>query len=482
MDDDKMEQESFSALLEESLKANDNFSIGDEVTGRVVFITADSVFIDTSGKSEAIIDRKEFLDSRGNLSVKVGDMVRSYVVSLSRGEISLTTRIGRGPVSQELIETARMHGIPVEGTVASTTNGGYRISVSGIECFCPFSQIDIKSPAKPESLVGKTMSFKVTQVTEKGRNIVLSRRSLLEEVRQIREGEIREKLKVGDLVTGTISSLQNFGLFVDLGGVEALVPRVEVSWSRSSGMDGFAVGDEVRAIVLSIDWGNRRHSLSIRQALPHPWDNIGKYAPGMDISGTVTNIIKSGAFVELEPGIEGFLPISKMSHTRRVNKPEDAVSIGSSVTVKIIDIDAIEKKISLELLTGEADPWQTHDSSLLDSFFIASVESVRSNGVTARLSNGMLGFIPREECAQPRGTDLQNAYPAGKDVKVVIKSLDKTNRRLTLSESGAIKKEERQEYEKFMKSAASPDESTTFGRLFKKKFEEIQKKEGDPHR
>ena len=241
-------------------------------------------------------------------------------------------------------------------------------------------------------------------------------------------------------------------------------------------LERVAVGDEVRAVVLSIDWENRRHSLSIRQALPHPWDNIGKYAPGMEISGTVTNIIKSGAFVELEPGIEGFLPVSKMSHTRRVNKPEDAVSIGSPVTVKIIDIDAIEKKISLELLTGEADPWQTDDSSLLDSFFNASVESVRSNGVTARLSNGMLGFIPREECAQPRGTDLQNAYPAGKDVKVVIKSLDKTNRRLTLSESGAIKKEERQEYEKFMKSASSPDESTTFGRLFKKKFDEIQKK------
>ncbi|HSV96200.1 MAG TPA: S1 RNA-binding domain-containing protein [Spirochaetota bacterium] len=476
MDDDRMEQESFSALLEESLKGNDNFLIGDEVTGRVVFITADSVFIDMAGKSEAIIDRKEFLDSRGNLGVKIGDIIRAYVVSLSRGEISLSTRIGSGPVSPELIEIARSHGIPVEGTVASTTNGGYRISISGIECFCPFSQIDIRSPAKPESLIGKTMSFKVTQVTEKGRNIVLSRRSLLEEVRQIREGELRKTLKVGDLVTGIISSRQDFGLFVDLGGVEALVPRVEVSWSRSSGMDGFAVGDEVRAVVLSIDWDNRRHSLSIRQALPHPWGNIGKYSPGSDINGTVTNIIKSGAFVELEPGIEGFLPISKMSHTRRVDRPEDAVSIGSPVNVRIIDIDTNEKKISLELLTGEADPWQADAASLMDSFFDASVESVRSNGVTARLSNGMLGFIPREECAQPRGTDLQNAYPAGKDVKVVIKSLDKTGRRLTLSESGAIKKEERQEYEKFMKSSASTDESSSFGRLFKQKFDEIQKK------
>lgn len=476
MDDDRMEQESFSALLEESLRGNDNFSIGDAITGKVVFITADSVFIDMAGKSEAVIDRKEFLDPRGELGVKVGDTIQAYVVSLRRGEISLTTRIGRGPVSPELIETARRHDIPVEGTVAATTNGGYRISISGIECFCPFSQIDFKSPPKPESLIGKTMSFRVTQVTEKGRNIVLSRRSLLEESRQRRESELRETLKVGDLVTGTVSSRQNFGLFVDLGGVEALVPRVEVSWSRSAGMDGFAVGDEVRAIVLSIDWENRRHSLSIRQAQPHPWDNIGKYTPGMDTGGTVTNIIKSGAFVELEPGIEGFLPVSKMSLTRRVNKPEDAVSVGASINVRIIDIDVHEKKISLELLTGEADPWQADESSLLDAFFTASVESVRSNGVTARLSNGMLGFIPREECAQPRGTDLQNAYPAGKDLKVVIKSLDKTNRRLTLSESGALRKEERQEYEKFMKSSSSPEESSSFGRLFKQKFDEIQKK------
>ncbi len=184
MDDDRMEQESFSALLEESLKGSDNYSIGDEVRGKVVFITGDSVFIDMAGKSEAIIDKKEFLDSRGNLGVKLADMVRAYVVSLRRGEISLTTSIGRGPVSPELIETARIHGIPVEGTVVSTTNGGYRISISGIDCFCPFSQIDIKSPSKPESLIGKTMSFKVTQVTEKGRNIVLSRRALMEETRQ----------------------------------------------------------------------------------------------------------------------------------------------------------------------------------------------------------------------------------------------------------------------------------------------------------
>jgi small subunit ribosomal protein S1 len=196
----------------------------------------------------------------------------------------------------------------------------------------------------------------------------------------------------------------------------------------------------------------------------------------MEMKGIVTNIIKSGAFVEIEPGIEGFLPVSKMSYTKRVNRPEDAVSVGASINVRIIEIDTKERKISLELLTGEADPWQADPSDLLDSFFSATVESVRSNGVTARLSNGMLGFIPREECAQPRGADLQSTYPAGKELKVIIKSLDRTNRRLTLSETGAARKEERQEYEKFMKSSSAPEEGSAFGRLFKQKFEEIQKK------
>jgi small subunit ribosomal protein S1 len=476
MDEERMNQENFSALLEESLRGNDSFSVGDEVNGKVVFITADSVFVDMAGKSEAIIDKKEFLDEKGIIGISVGDSVRAYVVSIRRGEIMLTTRIGRGPASPEIIDTARRHGIPVEGTVASVTNGGYRISLSGIDCFCPFSQMDFKSPSKPEDLIGKSFSFKVTQVTEKGRNIVLSRRALLEETRQLRESELRESLKVGDVVTGKVSSRQNFGLFVDLGGVEALVPRAEVSWSRSVGMDSYSVGDEVRALVLSVDWESRRHSLSIRQAQPHPWENIGRYAAGMEMKGIVTNIIKSGAFVEIEPGIEGFLPVSKMSYTKRVNRPEDAVSVGASINVRIIEIDTKERKISLELLTGEADPWQADPSDLLDSFFSATVESVRSNGVTARLSNGMLGFFPREECAQPRGADLQSAYPAGKELKVIIKSLDRTNRRLTLSETGAARKEERQEYEKFMKSSSAPEEGSAFGRLFKQKFEEIQKK------
>jgi len=258
--------------------------------------------------------------------------------------------------------------------------------------------------------------------------------------------------------------------------VEALVPRAEVSWSRSEGMDSYSIGDEIRALVLSVDWENRRHSLSIRQAQPHPWENIGRYAADMEIQGIVANIIKSGAFVEIEAGIEGFLPVSRMSYTRRVNRPEEAVRIGASVNVKIVEIDTEERKISLELLTGEADPWQADTSHLLDSIFSATVESVRSNGVTARLSNGMLGFIPREECAQPRGADLQSAYPAGKEVKAIIKSLDRSNKRLTLSETGAVRKEERQEYEKFMKSAASPEEGSVFGRLFKQKYEEIQKK------
>ncbi|HNU92290.1 MAG TPA: S1 RNA-binding domain-containing protein [Spirochaetota bacterium] len=476
MDEERMDQENFSALLEESLKGNDGFSVGDEINGRVVYITADSVFIDMAGKSEAVIDIKEFQDDKGFPDISVGDTVRAYVVSVRRGEILLTTRIGKGAVSSEVIETAHRNGIPVEGTVVSTTNGGYRVSLSGIECFCPFSQMDLKSPSNPEDLVGKSFAFKVSRVTEKGRNIVLSRRALLEETRRRRENELRESLKVGDVVTGRVSSRQKFGLFVDLDGVEALVPRAEVSWSRSEGMDSYSIGDEIRALVLSVDWENRRHSLSIRQAQPHPWENIGRYAADMEIQGIVTNIIKSGAFVEIEAGIEGFLPVSRMSYTRRVNRPEEAVRIGASVNVKIVEIDTEERKISLELLTGEADPWQADTSHLLDSIFSATVESVRSNGVTARLSNGMLGFIPREECAQPRGADLQSAYPAGKEVKAIIKSLDRSNKRLTLSETGAVRKEERQEYEKFMKSAASPEEGSVFGRLFKQKYEEIQKK------
>ncbi len=470
-------EESFESMFEASLTRRDNFDIGDEVSGRVVYVTGESVFVDIAGKSEAVIDSKEFLSEDGALRVRTGDTIRAYVVSIQRGEIRLTTTIGRSAASPALIEKARSMGIPVEGTVTGTTKGGYAVSLGGISCFCPFSQIDVKSPQNPESMVGRSLLFKVTQYGEKGRNIVLSRRTLLEERSREAEKELRASLHEGDLIAGKVSSIQKFGVFVDIGGFEALVPRSELSWSRSADPNSFSPGNSVEAKVLSIDWEGRRIVLSIKQAGPEPWDSISGYEVGQERNGRIVNIIRNGAFVELEPGIEGFIPVSRMSQTKRVNKPEDVVSRGDAVSVRIIEILPEKKKMTLELRTGEADPWQEPLDQLREEILVAFVESARPGGVTVRLASGMLGYIAREECLVKKGTDLQEAYPAGKEVKVVVKIIDKENRRLHLSEADALRREERREFEQYMTAGEGGSaDGSSFGRLFKQKFDEIQRK------
>lgn len=481
MNSDNLNEENFEALLDQSLLKGDSFSIGDEVTGKIVLIAKESIFVDISGKSEAIIDKSEFIDENGKLTVKNGDNIKAFIVSLKKGEIQITTKIGKSSASIELIEKAKTFGIPIEGTITDITNGGYQVSVSGISCFCPFSQIDVKSPSSPETMLSKSFSFKVMQITEKGRNIVISRRALLEEKREQAEKELRNKLKVGDIVSGKIISTQQFGIFIDIGGMEALIPKTEISWGRKIDMESFRPGLILEAKVISIDWENKRIALSLKQAKSHPWDNIDKYKIGKELNGRVVNIIKNGAFVELEPGIEGFIPISRMSTIKRINKPEDAVSLNSTVCVKIIEINKTDKKISFELVTGEPDPWQMPLDSIMDNIFTGQVEAVKNNGITVRLANGMVGFLQREECAVKKGTDLQNAYTIGKEVKVVIKDIENKARKLKLSEIEALKKEERQEYQKFMKeSDTGIEEGSAFGKLFKQKFEEARKKPGSP--
>lgn len=478
-DEREPQEENFEELFRESIIKKDHFSVGDEVAGRVVFIAGENIFIDIAGKSEAVIQSAEFADEEGKPRVNPGDDIKAYVVSVHGGEIHLTTRIGRGQVSPDLLEKARRHSIPVEGTVLSSVNGGYRVSVSGIECFCPVSQMDVKPVRDPQSILNKGLIFKVTQITERGRNIVLSRRAYLEEYMQLREKELRGTLKEGDTVTGTVTSVQRFGLFIDLGGVEALVPRTEISWSRMAGPESFRPGEQAKAKILSLDWGEKRIVLSMKQLEPEPWGHIARFRAGQEINGKVTNIIKSGAFVELAPGLEGFIPISRMSLTKRLSRPEEAVSLGAEVNVRLMEIRPEERKISLELITGEPDPWQTPSGELMAQVFIAIIESARPNGLGVRLPNGMAGYVPREECAGRKGTDFQTAYASGKDIKVAVKNIDKDKRRLLLSELEALRKEELLEYEKYRSTGGETGvQGTAFGRLFKEKFEEIsQKKE-----
>ena len=465
--------ENFENMLEQSLIKTDQFEVGDKVKGNVISITGDTIFVDISGKSEAILDLAECTDEDGSINVEVGDEIDIYITSIKGGEISLTKNIGLGNINEEIIKLAFNENIPVSGKVLSTTKGGFLVSLSGIRCFCPMSQIDSKPVNDPNFFIEKTFEFKVIQFGERGKNIILSRRTLLDEMKQLREDELKEHLNVGDKVNGIIRSIKNFGIFIDLGGFEALVPKSELSWSRNTPTNQFKEGESAEALVKAIDWNKSQVTLSIKELTEAPWSKIDQYSVGQEINGTVVNIIKNGVFIEIATGLEGFIHISRLSLLKKINKPEEVVTRGDSVSVKITNINTEEKKIALDLMTDGPDPWQTPEKELKDTIHEATIESVQNNGVQGRLSNGMLGFIPRDQLLNGKNTDIQQEYPVGKNIKVAIKDFKANNKKLILSESGAIAKEERKEFEKFMNNESSASGSS-LGSLFKQQFEKIQ--------
>lgn len=466
----------FAKLLEESSVLTDNFAVGESVHGKVVFISDDSVFMDINGKSEAVIEISEFVEKNKPADVKVGDTFDAFIVSIGGGEIRLTRTIGKSAASAQLLETAYHSSIPVEGTIIGTSKGGYRVSISDIHCFCPFSQVDIKPHSDPETLIGKRFTYRIIQYEERGKNIVLSRKALLDEKRMEREEELRKSLNVGDTVSGEIISILEFGLFVDIGGFEALVPRSEASWSRKSNLDSFPIGEKIETKVISIDWDKKRIALSIKQLLDEPWTRIGNFQIGEQYNGRVSNFIRSGAFVELEPGLEGFIPLSRMSLIKRVNKPEEVISLNSDITVKVLDINNEDKRIALELITDEPDPWQLPAGEITDTTHTAVVESVHPAGLSVRLSNGMAGFIPLGELTANKGNDVQREYPAGKEFEVAVKDFNPTGKKLILSERRVKNMKEKEEFSQYMNQSQTGSSGSTFGSLFKEKFEEMKTK------
>ncbi len=463
--------EDFEKLLEESLNVSDDYQPGDMVQGVIVFTGKEDSFLNIAGKSEAVISTLELQNDDGTLKYKKGDKVEAYVVSAKEGEIRVTFTIGKGEANPELLKIAFENEMPVEGTVTAEIKGGFSVNISGQRCFCPFSQIDIKSSDSREAYLNKTYAFKIIEFKENGRNIIVSRRAILEDMQAQAEDELKKTLKKGDIVSGEITSKHEFGIFVNIGGIEALVPKSESSWSRGRNDGDFKTGEKVEARIIDIDWNSKKITLSIKQLTPEPW-TVHKLQENQTINGRVAAIIPQGAFVELEPGIDGFLHISKMSVTKKISRPQEMINVGDSINVKINSINDKDKKISLELITDEADPWLTAEDNIMNETHKGTVENINNSGVSIRLSNGMLGFIPKNELLN--SSDMQKNYNAGSEITASVKDFDKNSRKLILSEKGAIKKEEEKELNAFI-SRNTEASGTSLGGLFKDKFSEIQK-------
>lgn len=360
--------ESFAEMFEQSAQKSTWLEPGQKVTARILKVSAEWIFIDTGQKGEGVVDRKEFLDLDGNVTVREGDNIAAYFLSSSHGEMRFTTRLGGSISGNSQLEDAWRSGVPVEGQVEKEIKGGYEIKLGGAaRAFCPFSQIALRRVDNPESLIGTRLAFRITDYAENGRNIVVSRRALLEEEQRRLKDEAQAGITEGMKVTGTVTSLQDFGAFVDIGGLEGLIPISEIGWTRVNDVrDVLSIGQQIQVVVKTIDREKDRISLSLKDTLADPWDlAVAKYPEGSFHTGTVSRLAPFGAFVTLGDGVDGLIHISKLGAGKRINNPREVLKEGEVVEVKVESVNRAERRISLAL-AGVARAADEEEATLVE--------------------------------------------------------------------------------------------------------------------
>ena len=341
------EQEDFAAMFEASLKPR-QFDRGQSVEGTIVGIGAEVAFVNVGGKGEAEIDVAELKDADGNLEVSVGDRIQAMVVSTSGG-IVLTRRGVRNAATQRELEDAFRAGLAVEGKVEKSVKGGYEVRIARERAFCPLSQIDIVRTTDPAVHEGRVYAFRIIEYKDGGRNLVVSRRKHLEEEQRAAAASLRKSIVPDAVLTGRVASVQEFGAFVDLGGgIQGLLHVSEMSWSRGTHPNEVvAPGDQITVKVLRVDETTQKIALGLKQLLDDPWSAVATtYEVGQVRTGRVTRVAEFGAFVELQPGIEGLLPIAEAGVDRGADLRK-AFPIGSDVEVAVIEIDPAGRRIRL---------------------------------------------------------------------------------------------------------------------------------------
>jgi small subunit ribosomal protein S1 len=417
----------------------DSIQVGDRLKGKIISIGREHIFVDTGFKVDGVIDRSELADEEGNLPYEVGDTIDAFVMSRRGGEIRLSKAIS-GIGGLTVLEEAKEKAVPIEGKVLEQVKGGYRVEVVKRKAFCPFSQMDLFRIEDNSVHIGKTYLFLITEMEEDGGNIILSRRTLLEqEQARIRE-EFFLRMEAGAVLEGTVSRLMPYGALVTLAeGIEGMVHVSEMSWSRIlSPEDILHIGERITVKVLSVEddpkSGRKRISLSMKQVGEDPWASVlGRFKPGDRLRAKVTRIAEFGVFVEIAEGIEGLVHISEMSYKKRVKRPEDMVSPGDEVDVMIKDISPESKRISLSMKEAEGDPWigiaeRYRPEQVLEGV----VEKKERFGYFVRLEPGVTGLLPKSVMARHHDAANLDKLREGDSVTVTVERVDPDQRKISL--------------------------------------------------
>jgi len=350
------EEESFGELLEKSFVPPTRYEPGRQVAARVVKVTPEWVFLDLGRKGEGVLAAKELQDDAGAVTVKEGDTVSAYFVSSDGSEMLFTTRVAGGAAGTAQLEEASRTGIPVDGLAVKEIKGGYEVRLAGgARAFCPHSQMGLPRSGGPEEHVGKHASFRITKYGEKGKNIVVSNRVLLEEEEERKSRELMATLKEGMVVKGTVTAVREFGAFVSIGPIEGLIPVSEIGWERVEDVGSvLSVGREVEVAITRLDWPNRRFSFSLKKTLADPWETAAdRFAAGSIHIGKVARLTAFGAFVSLGGGVDGLLHISKLGGGKRIRSAGEVLRAGQEIEVKVDSVDSVKRRVALSLPSAE---------------------------------------------------------------------------------------------------------------------------------
>lgn len=470
------EEEDFESLLEASFEVIE-YREGQTVEGRIVALDNEVAFVDVGGKGEATIDIEELADPDGQIDVHVGDIVQAVVVS-TVGGLKLSYRLARGAATRERLHDAFRSGLPVEGRVERAISGGFEVRLGGQRAFCPISQIEKGFTTDPNLHVGKVFTFRIIEFRDDGKNLVVSRRALIEEEERERAEEVRATIVPGAVLAGRVASVVAYGAFVDLGGgIQGLVHVSEMGWSRVADPSQVVrPGDEVEVKVLRVDTDSNKIALGLKQLGPDPWSAaVDTYAVGQLLKGRVTRIADFGAFVELEPGIEALAHASTFAPTGRRDSWKDTVAPGVDVAIEILSFEPERKRIGVAIVDehsarARAVDVASHSGGAAGatiapgSRIVGKVERHEKYGVFVFLAPGRTGLIPLAETGVEREADLRKAFPVGSDLEVMVLDVEPGGRRIRLSRKALLEAEERRDAEAWSERQAG-DAPETFGSL-----------------
>ncbi|MCD8740313.1 30S ribosomal protein S1 [Mucilaginibacter roseus] len=408
---------------------------GEIITGTVVSFNSKDVVLNVGFKSDGLVSASEFRDMP---DLKVGDKVEVFVESQedANGQLVLSRKRAKTQQSWERINAALDNDEIITGFVKSRTKGGLIVDIMGVEAFLPGSQIDIKPIRDYDVYVGKTMEFKVVKINHEFKNVVVSHKVLIEDDLENQKTEIVARLEKGQVLEGTVKNITDFGVFIDLGGVDGLLHITDISWGRiEHPREVLALDQKINVVVLDFDDEKKRIALGLKQLTPHPWQNLDENIQvGSKVKGKIVTVADYGAFLEITPGVEGLIHVSEMSWSQNLRNPQEFLKVSDEVEAQVLTLDREERKMSLGIKQLTPDPWQqAAERYAVGTQHVATVKNMTNFGVFVELEDGIDGLIHISDLSWSKKVNHPNEFTkVGEKLNVVVLELDTDNRKLSL--------------------------------------------------